>query len=128
MHGEDSARVHDRIFTSRTASFRRADSLKSVEAVGDGNACIFNLSPLAVVLIYDLIHPQGGLVPTAPATPVPKARGKTAASARPLIDPVPVSAPLCSVVTTQCRNACENPFGRVSRERRERTRKGRVTS
>jgi hypothetical protein len=45
---------------------------------------------------YDLTHIQGGCVPTVPATPVPappKARGKAAASARPLIDPVPIIAP-----------------------------------
>jgi hypothetical protein len=98
MHGEDSAHVHDRIFASRTASFRRADSLKSVQAVGDGNACIFHFSSSGCRndYDYDLTHTQGGLVPTVPATPVPappKPRGKAAASARPLIDPVPIIAP-----------------------------------
>jgi hypothetical protein len=43
MHREDSGRVHDRIFASRTASFRRADSLKSIEDVDDGKACILRL-------------------------------------------------------------------------------------
>ena len=98
MHGEDSARVHDRIFASRTASFRRADSLKSVQAVGDGKACILHLSLLGCRndYNYNLTHTQGGCVPTVPATPVPappKARGKAAASARPLMDPVPIIAP-----------------------------------
>ena len=45
-----------------------------------------------------MTHTQGGCVPTVPATPVPappKARRnlKAAASARPLIDPVPIIAP-----------------------------------
>lgn len=37
VHGEDSAHARDRIFASRTASLRRADSLKSV---GDRKACV----------------------------------------------------------------------------------------
>ena len=98
MHGEDSARVHDRIFASRTASLRRADSLKSDQAVGDGKACVLHLSLLGCRndYDYDLTRFQGGCVPTVPATPVPalpKARGKAAASARPLTDPVPIIAP-----------------------------------
>ena len=124
MHGEDNARVHDRIFASRTASFRRADSLKSVQAVGDGNACIFNLSPLAVVLINDLIHTQGGLVPTAPATPVPKARGETAASARPLMDPVLLQRHYVMWLPLSAQTLAKIRLG----EFLERTRKGRATS
>jgi hypothetical protein len=95
MHGEDSARVHDRFFASRTASLRRADSLKSVQAVDDEKACILHLSLLGC-RNYDLTHIQGGFVPTVPATPVPappKARKKAGASARPLMDPVPIIAP-----------------------------------
>ena len=98
IHGEDSARVHDRIFASRTASFRRADSLKSVQAVDDGKVCIPHLSLRGCCndYDYDLTHTQGGCVPTVPATPVPappKARRKAAATATPLIDPVPIIAP-----------------------------------
>ena len=97
-HGEDNAHVHDRIFASRTASFRRADSLKSVQAIGDGKACIFNLSLLGCRNDYGyyLTHTQKECVPTVPATPVPsppKARGKASASARPLMEPVPIIAP-----------------------------------
>jgi hypothetical protein len=44
MQGADSARVHDRSFASRTASFRRADSLRSVQGIDDGKACILHLS------------------------------------------------------------------------------------
>ena len=98
MRGEDSARVHDRIFASRTASLRRADSLKLDQTAGDGKACKLHLYPPCCRsdYDYDLIHTQGGLVPTVPATPVPappKAKGKAAASERPLIDPVPIIAP-----------------------------------
>ena len=99
MHGENSAHLHDRIFASRTASFRRADSLKSVEGVDDGKACILHLSHRVCRNDndndYDLTNTQGGCVPTVPATPVPqlKARGKAAASARPFMDPVPIIAP-----------------------------------
>ena len=97
MHRGDSAHVHDQIFASRTASFRRADSLKSVQGVDDGKACILqhSLRGCSNDYDYDLTHTQGGCVPTVPATPVapPKSKGKSAASARPLIDPVPVIAP-----------------------------------
>ena len=97
-HRENSARLHDRIFASRTASFRRADSLKSVEGVDDdGKACILHLSHHGCGndYDYDVTHIQGGCVPTVPATPVPlpKSRGKAAASARPFMDPVPIIAP-----------------------------------
>ena len=96
MHGEDSAHARDRIFASRTASLRRADSLKSV---GDRKACVvLYFSLLGGRNDYDVSKTptQGGCVPTVPATPIPaprKARRKTAASARPLRDPVPIIAP-----------------------------------
>ena len=96
IHSEDSAHVHDRIFASRTASFRRADSLKSVQGVDDEKACILSLRCCRNDYDYDLLPTQEGCVPTVPATPVPaahKSRGKAAASARPLMDPVPIIAP-----------------------------------
>jgi hypothetical protein len=57
MRGEDSGRVHDRIFASRTASFRRADSLKSVEGHGvdDGKACTLHLFLLSVAVVMIII-------------------------------------------------------------------------
>lgn len=53
IHAE--AHAHDRIFASRTASLRRADSLKSVQ-VGDGKACIiiykfFSLAAMMIMIV-----------------------------------------------------------------------------
>ncbi|KAF8797634.1 hypothetical protein BYT27DRAFT_7237189 [Phlegmacium glaucopus] len=79
MQGEHSAYARDRLFASRTASLRRADSLKSVQAFGDGKT-----------------PTQAGCVPTVPATPVlapRKSRRKAVASPRPLRHPVPIIAP-----------------------------------
>ena len=50
--GERSARTRERLFASRTASIRRADSLKSVQAIGDRKACITFPSRAPVIFIY----------------------------------------------------------------------------
>jgi hypothetical protein len=42
--GEDSIHAPHHLFASRTASLRRADSLKSVQAAGDGKACMRTFS------------------------------------------------------------------------------------
>jgi len=99
IQGEHSTHACDRHFASRTASLRRADSLKSVQTFGDGEACINKISLLGSRNDYALFKTpiQAGCIPTVPATPIltppQEARRKAAASPRPLRNPVPIIAP-----------------------------------